>query len=251
VASVGVIGAVIVTLDEVGYPSGWWTDSHGNHRHVSVGIAAIVAVALAAIAASAGQELAESRKEKSIARRAGIEQMLGVILANIVEYSIEEFDKSLKNLANELRDRPGDLCNSFDELLAARTIPSITKMAAYYYELQILLWRRRLVRRGRFAIGADRPVHMKSRYKLKEANSIGEAGRTKRDACEIIRLPSSSTAILANTPLFSEDEFIGLLSIVAEPGNKLMQERLLGRATTDRLAGWRTALAKVIGHVPT
>jgi hypothetical protein len=203
-------------------------------------------IAVAAIVVNVGQEFSESRKEKGLAQRVKIEQVLGAILTNIVEYSSEQFDGSLKKIENELSAQapPRDLSGRLHELLEERR-PSITKMAAYYYQLRKRFRRTRLVRRARFSIGTNRPEHLLSEYKLGEA-SIGTAGNNKEDTWEIIRIPGGASAIITNTPLFSDGVLIGILSIVAEPGDKAMEDRLLDRGMTDRLGGWRTALTNVV-----
>jgi hypothetical protein len=170
-------------------------------------------------------------------------------VANIIEYSHERFSESLKNFENELHGQSSDLPAKFESLLlATQELPSITKMAAYFYQLQKRLWRPHLVRRARFSIGTDRPEPMKPRYKLGQG-SIGMAGQRTEVTWE--RIPTqTSSIIIHNTPLINVGDLIGVLAIVAEPGNKVMEDRLLDRAMTDRLAGWRAALTKVVERVP-
>jgi hypothetical protein len=244
-AFLGALAAAVLTFDQIDYPSGWWTDSHGHQRHTGLVIAAIATIAVAAIVANAGQEFSESRKEKSLAQRVKIEQLLGAILTNIVEYSMEQFEKSLKDIESQLGSQTpsNDLRSRFHNLLEERR-PSITKMAAYYYELRKRPWRTRLVRRARFSIGTDRPERLLPRYKLGET-SIGTAGEKKEDTWERIVI-SSASALITNTPLFKNGVLIGVLSIVAEPGDKVTEDRLLDQGMTDRLAGWRTALTNVV-----
>jgi len=245
-AFLGALAAAVLTLDQIDYPSGWWTDSHGHQRHAGLVIAAIATIAVAAIVANAGQEFSESRKEKSLAQRVKIEQVLGAILTNIVEYSTEQFEKSLKDIGSELTAQTPsyDLRSRFHKLLQERR-PSITKMAAYYYERRKSVRRTWLVRRARFSIGVDRPEHLQPKYRLGEA-SIGTAGKKSEDTWERIDISGHASAIISNTPLFKNGVLIGVLSIVAEPGDKVMEDRLLDQGMTDRLAGWRTALTNVV-----
>jgi hypothetical protein len=249
IAVLGTVAAAVITLDEIDYPSGWWTDSHVHHRHAIYAIAAIIVVAAAAIFSNIGQEFAESRKAKSLARKARIEQILGVILANIVEHSIDRLEESLRNFGNELHGQSDNLAAQFDALLTAQRLPSITKMAAYYYQLRRLLWQVRLVRRARFSIGTDRPEPIEPRYRLGQ-DSIGKAARKEDVAWQRVPTPGGSSVVINSTPLFSNGVLIGILAIVAEPGDKMMEDRLLDRAMTERLAGWRTALTKVVEHAP-
>jgi hypothetical protein len=249
----GIAGTAVVTMDQIDYPSGFWSDGHGHRLHVGFAIASIAAVAFAAIVANAGQEYADSHKEKSLAQQVRIDQILGVILANIVEYSMKRFDDDLKNLRNELHASPASYNELIDRLegLLDVKLPSITRMAAYLYLLRQRMWWYRLIRRARFSIGADRPEHLQSRYKWRDDHSISAAARDWEVTWERIELPGGKSAVINNTPLFSSGGMlIGILSIVAEPGSRSMEDRLLDRAMTQQLAGYRAALTKVVERPP-
>jgi hypothetical protein len=246
----GALGTAAITADQVDWPPNWWIVGHNKHPHTDIVIAALGASAFAAIAVGVGQELSESRRQKSLAVRTRIEEVLGAILANIVDYSTQNFSKRLGIVGSnlQLRISPPDPVAELQSLVSER-IPSITKMAAYYYHFRRRFWRGALLRRGRFSIGTGRPEQLQVRYRVGQGG-IGTAGKDEIVTWQSLRMPDGTTAILVNTPIFSDGSLIGILSIVAEPGDREMEDCLLDKAMTDQLAGWRTALAKVVERGP-
>jgi hypothetical protein len=242
-----VLGAVAVAalaLDQAGIPSGWWTNVHGNQRHIRLVLAFIAIVGFVTIVESLSEEFADHRQEKSLARQVKIEQLLGAAVANIVDRSTRRHYEDLKQLGKELREASAsvELADRFDKHLAHELL-SITMIDAYFYQIRKNLRRVRLVLRGRFSMTVERPDYVKPQYKLGQ-DSVGVAAANQDFAWEAIEAPSCRV-VITNRPLFSGGTLIGVLSIVGVPGNKAMEDTLLDREITKLIAGWSTALSQL------
>lgn len=240
----GAVAVAALALDQAGIPSGWWTDAHGRQRHIRLVLVFIVIVGIATIIESLSEEFADRRQEKSLARQAKIEQLLGAAVAYIVDNSTNRHYESLKKLGKELRgaSAPSELVDQFEEHLAHELL-SITMIDAYFYQVRKRLLRVRLVLRGRFSMTVERPDYVKSRYKLGE-DSVGVAAEKEDFAWAAIETPSCRV-VITNRPLFSAGTLMGVLSIVGVPGNKAMEDVLLDKELAKVIAGWSAALSQL------